>query len=289
MAPQTQGGATGQDLSTGMAGSYPEHLRASLPGLPAAPGVYTFHAPDGLLPLYIGKSVNLRARILSHLRNANEARMLQQASHITFIRTAGDLGAQLLEAQMIKQQQPLFNKKLRRNKQLCSLQLKQGIPEVVFSRDMDFARAEGLFGLFASRQAALEAVRTLADQFQLCSGRLGLERIAPRRPCFRHMVKRCAGACCGKESEQLHDERLRSALEQLRVAVWPHAGAVALEERCSDLRQLHVVRNWCYLGSALDLRAARKLATVAAGFDADGYRILCGPILSGQYPLTALA
>lgn len=268
--------------------NYPEHLRASLVGMPAAPGVYTFHAGEARLPLYIGKSVNLRARILSHLRNADEARMLRQATHISFIRTAGDIGAQLLEAQMIKQQLPLFNQKLRRNRQLCSLQLRDGVPEVVFSKALDFAQTPGLFGLFSSRHAALEALRGMADRLGLCYGRLGLERLAPGRPCFRHMVKLCAGVCCGKESAVQHDARLHAALQALRVTVWPYPGAVALQERCADMRQLHVLHNWCYLGSAPDVRAARKLGTVAAGFDADGYRILCAPMLSGQHRIVPL-
>ncbi len=63
---------------------------------------YIFHAAEGTLPLYIGKSVNLRARLLSHMRNPDEARMLRQAARISHIRTAGEIGALLLEAQLIK-------------------------------------------------------------------------------------------------------------------------------------------------------------------------------------------
>jgi excinuclease Cho len=68
--------------------------------------------------LYIGKSVDLRSRVLSHLRTVDEARMLRQTLRISHIRTAGEIGALLLEASMIKQQQPLHNKKLRRSRQL---------------------------------------------------------------------------------------------------------------------------------------------------------------------------
>jgi excinuclease Cho len=49
-----------------------------------------------------------------------------------------------------------------------------------------------------------------------------------------------------------------------------------------------VVRNWCYLGSASHVDEARQLSRVAAGFDADGYRILVRPLLSGQSRLMAL-
>lgn len=267
---------------------YPEHLRASLLDMPAKPGVYIFHAAEGTLPLYIGKSVNLRSRLLSHMRNADEARMLRQAARISYIRTAGEIGALLLEAQLIKQLQPLYNQKLRRNRQLCALRLSEGKPEVVYSRDMDFAVEPDLYGLFGSRTSALQGLRDLADIHKLCYAALGLEKLPKGRACFRAMLNQCNGVCCGRESEADHAQRLVSALETLRVATWPYPGAIGLEETCEDMQQIHVVRNWCYLGSADTKQAARKLAKVATGFDADGYKILCRPILTGQARVIAL-
>ena len=267
---------------------YPEHLRDSLLDMPAKPGVYIFHAAEGTLPLYIGKSVNLRARLLSHMRNADEARMLRQAARISHIRTAGEIGALLLEAQLIKQQQPLYNQKLRRNRQLCALRLREGVPEVVYSRDMNFAMEPDLYGLYGSRTSALQDLRELADVHKLCYGALGLEKLAKGRACFRAMLNHCNGLCCGRENPVDHQQRLLSALETLRVATWPYPGAIGLQERSDDMQQIHVVRNWCYLGSADTHQQARKLAKVAAGFDADGYKILCRPILTGTARIVPL-
>ena len=267
---------------------YPEHLRDSLLDMPAKPGVYIFHAAEGTLPLYIGKSVNLRARLLSHMRNPDEARMLRQAARISHFRTAGEIGAVLLEAQLIKQQQPLYNQKLRRNRQLCALRLREGVPEVVYSRDMNFAMEPDLYGLYGSRTSALQGLRELADMHKLCYGALGLEKLAKGRACFRAMLNHCNGVCCGRENPVDHQQRLLSALETLRVATWPYPGAIGLQERSDDMQQIHVVRNWCYLGSADTHQQARKLAKVAAGFDADGYKILCRPILTGTARIVPL-
>jgi len=266
--------------------AYPEHLRPAVDALPQAPGVYTFHGQAGDLPLYIGKSVNLRARVQSHLRNPEEARLLRQTTHISHIRTAGDIGAQLLEAQLIKQQHPLMNQKLRRNRQLCAIQLNDcGVPDVVYARDVDFATTGGLYGLYGSRHSAIEALHALADEHRLCLGALGLERVARGRGCFRSMLNRCAGVCCGRESEAQHRERLQTALSDLQLVCWPYPGAVAIIERFDDgtsapLEQWHVVRNWCYLGSASHADEAKALDRVASGFDGDGYKILCKPLLT---------
>jgi excinuclease Cho len=186
-----------EDFEASRVYEYPQHLRAAIEDAPTGAGVYVFHGESGDLPLYIGKSVNIRARLLSHLRNADEARLLRQTQRITCTRTAGEIGALLLEAQQIKQQHPLFNQKLRRNRQLCSLQLTGQQPQVVYSKDMDFASAPELHGLFASRHAALDALRSIADQNRLCYGALGLEKLAPGKACFRAAIgqsRACAGA-----------------------------------------------------------------------------------------------
>jgi excinuclease Cho len=52
------------------------------------------------------------------------------------------------------------------------------------------------------------------------------------------------------------------------------------------------VKHWCYLGSAPTPEAARQLSQtasqVAANFDADGYKILCRPVLTGSVEILAL-
>lgn len=267
---------------------YPQHLREAIEDAPQGPGVYVFHGEEGDLPLYIGKSVNLRSRLLAHLRNPEEARMLRQTRRISHIRTAGEIGALLLEAQMIKQQHPLFNQKLRRNRQLCSLQLAGDTPEVVYSKELDFATAPALYGLFPSRHEALETLRDLADQQRLCYGALGLERLPPGKPCFRSAIRQCAGLCRGDEAPEAHRSRLFTGLLALQVQCWPYPGAIGLVERDGDLTQIHVVRNWCYLGSAAMVAAARKLSTVAAGFDADGYKILVRPVMAQTVEILSL-
>jgi excinuclease Cho len=84
------------------------------------------------------------------------------------------MGALLLEARLIKEQQPLFNKRLRRNRQLCSLQINDGKPQVVYARDVDFSHAPISMGC-SPINARRQALQTLADELQLCYSLLGLE------------------------------------------------------------------------------------------------------------------
>lgn len=118
-------------------------------------------------------------------------------------------------------------------------------PELVFSKDVNFAAHPGLYGLYASRHAALQDLRNVADQHKLCYGVLGLEKLAPNKPCFRAMLKHCAGVCCGHETREGHHARLLSSLANMEVSCWPYPGAVGIVERFNDEYQMHVVQHWC--------------------------------------------
>jgi excinuclease Cho len=263
----------------------------TLDALPAAPGVYEFHG-DGELPLYIGKSVDIRARVLSHLREPLEAGMMRQTRRVEWSRTAGEIGALLLESRLIKARQPLFNQRLRSSRDLCSwrwsAQVPQRQPTLVFSRDVDFAVADDLYGLFVSAAAARRFLVTLAEEHRLCLAALSLE--APsRRGCFGRQLGRCLGVCAGGEDKASHAFRLLAALQHSQVRRWPFAEAVGIVERDGRWSQTHVVRKWCYERTIDDSApTARGVECAAANFDLDAYRILVKPLLAGTCELVAL-
>ena len=264
---------------------------ASLAALPHRCGVYFFRG-EGALPLYIGKSLDLRARVLSHLRAADEARMIAQTRRIDYIETAGEIGALLLESRLIKEQSPIFNQRLRRVRALCSISLQTSVnglvPTIVDGRSVGLGVTPGLFGLYSSRHAAQAKLRELADAHQLCLGLLGLEKIA-RRGCFAWQLRRCLGACVGQEQRASHDARLLAGLNDLQIQVWPFAGAVDLIEESGDWTQRHRIDRWCYLGTQCSRGTApAPLRRPAAAFDFDSYKILVKPILLGVLKIVAV-
>ncbi len=104
---------------------------ARLDELPESPGVYLFHGDNDAL-LYVGKSVNLRQRVGAHfasdLREYKEMRLSQEVRRIHGHETVGELGALLLEARLVKECQPIHNRRFRRSSELCSWQLVQVAP-----------------------------------------------------------------------------------------------------------------------------------------------------------------
>lgn len=259
--------------------SLPSHVDPLLVHeLPEGPGVYLFYGENDL-PLYIGKSINIKQRVLSHFsedhRRNKEMSLSQQLRRIDWIETAGELGALLTEAKLIKQLMPTHNRRLRRKNALCAWQLLQDDdhlrPSLVWADQLDFGAQHNLYGLYHSQRDALKALRSIADQYQLCLSVLGLEKTGTGRPCFAHQLKKCKGACVGLEKPLAHAARLTMAMNKLKLTAWPYRGAIGIQE--GD--ELHIVDHWCHLGTAQQEADIQKL--LAAGrpaFDRDTYLIL---------------
>jgi len=266
--------------------SLPPQLPAdALEGVPECPGVYRFFGVNDL-PLYIGKSVNLRDRVRSHFtsdyRNANDHRLSAEIRRLDWIETAGELGALLLESRLVKEVAPLHNALLRRRRTFGVLRLPslRGAPEFVKIDAIDWdARgpgAEPLYGPFSSPRAARELLEAIAAEQGLCWRLLGWEKRGG--PCFARQVRKCRGACVGEETPEAHNVRLATALEERRIPDWPFAGPVVIVERdaARGLEEAHVVHQWRHLGTARDegellaLAEARRLPE----FDPDILKVL---------------
>ncbi len=251
--------------------------------IPEAPGVYLFYGENGLA-LYVGKSINLRARVMAHFSGDHhvnrDTKIAREVVRVDWIETTGELGALIEESRLVKQLAPVHNRRLRRSAELCSWHWRsshaRSAPQLVAARDLDIARFDHLYGLFRSRAGAIEALREIAAAHELCPILLGLEK--GRGPCFAYQIKRCRGACVGKETRERHALRLAQALASLRMRPWPFRGRIGVRETdpYGDNSELIVLDRWCYLGTARSEHELRELEEARARpvFDLDIYRIL---------------
>ena len=239
--------------------SLPPQLPAdALDQVPDAPGVYMFYGENDL-PLYIGRSANLRAGIQSHFAGDHDAgralRISQEIRRIDWIEAAGELGALLLAARLLKEKLPIHNRRLRRHDdELCSYVLQPDettgcAVKLVLVRDVEPGDLRSLHGLFRSKREAVSTLRQFAVAHELCPKRLGLEMGAG--PCSAHQLGKCRGACIDRERAAAHDLRLRVALASLRLKTWPFKGPIAVREANPERGRetFHVFDAWCYLGT----------------------------------------
>jgi DNA polymerase-3 subunit epsilon len=256
----------------------------ALDEVPPVPGVYLFFGLNAH-PIYIGKSVDLRARVAGHFNadyaNRIDARLAQEVRRIEWEETAGEVGALLREAELIKTRLPAHNIALRRRAQAVMVEFDTlGRPRLLGASDVPPQRLAELFGPFGSRAGARRRLSDVAAEHTLCIKAMKLEsrsrRAAPDAPCFNFQLRRCRGCCVGAESAADHAARVAQAVESLRVPRWPYAGAVALVERnpARQREDWHVFDRWCWLGSVRTLDAALTLAKESErSFEVDAYRI----------------
>jgi len=260
--------------------------------MPETSGVYLFYGENNL-PLYIGKSVNLRSRIMSHFSSdhssTKEMRISQQIKHIEWVETAGEFGALLLESRLIKELQPIHNRKLRRERQLCSWLLSNN-PEtlplisLVSEEQIIPKNMNNLFGTFRSKKQAMDIILKIADEYSLCLKVLGIE--VGKGSCFRSQIKRCKGVCVGEEDKGLHFLRTQQAFHSLKLKSWPFKGKIAIKEFNLENQkiELHIFDQWRHLDTLkneiamYDFKESKQILA----FDLDTYQVLSRHLSNGH-------
>lgn len=244
--------------------------------LPERPGVYYFYDSNNVL-LYIGKSINIRKRVLSHFYKPDETKhhadMISQVTIIEHKCTAGELGALLLESAEIKRLYPLYNRRLRQLKHLYSWILNSEYkPELKLIDDISDEQIS--VGLYRSPQRAKMWLKNLIEKNQLCAKVLGLEKTT--RSCFNYQLKRCLGACCDKEPIDIHNQRLLKAFEDFSLITWSWKGAIAIleEDYLHNIKQWHIINQWRYMTTVESLDSV--INEPLPPFSRDAYLILIG-------------
>lgn len=219
--------------------------------LPTGSGVYLWKDRRGKV-LYVGKAVNLRARVKQYLSGQDGRTMVPflvgRATDLEVVLTRTEKEALLLENTLIKKHRPRFNVKLRDDSNFLHLRLdlEEGWPRYRLVRSFggDGAR---YFGPYASAQKARQTLTHLQRLFPLrtCTDATLRSR---KRPCILHQMGRCVAPCVGlvdeasyralaEESTALLEGRTRGVLASLEARMHAAAAREAYEE-AARLRDL---------------------------------------------------
>ena len=168
--------------------------------IPSTPGVYIYKDAAGRI-IYVGKARDLRKRVLSYFRPADQLTaktraMIAKAASIEFLNTTSEKEALLLEASLIKKHRPHYNICLRDDKQYVMFRIseKEPFPRLEIVRRMKKRDGARYFGPFTSSLAARETWKTIHRIFPLrrCSDRAMRNR---ETPCLYHHIHLCAAPC----------------------------------------------------------------------------------------------
>jgi excinuclease ABC subunit C len=185
------------------------------------PGTYRFLGGEGEV-LYVGKSKQLRTRLLSYFRaewpNDKGARILWRAARIEWEYHPSEFAALLRELRLIKQLRPRYNWMMKRDaRHYCFVKLTPGVaPKLTVTRDASGDERGVYFGPYLSAGRVGHALRELSDVLGLrdCANDVPMffrdqEELpvlaTPRTPgCIRHEIGTCLGPCVSAVTEHAY-------------------------------------------------------------------------------------
>jgi DNA polymerase-3 subunit epsilon len=196
---------------------------AQVTSLPTGPGVYLLKDLHGQV-VYVGKSINVRQRVRTHLRPSGTAhgpaqprlrRRLPHIADVEAIETSSELEALLLESKLVKRYLPEANSLLRdyHDYPFIKLDLSERFPRLEATRERP---TDGVtyFGPFRRAGMVSSAVLFLNEQLGLrqCSGALKPGQAA----CALLEMNKCLGPCVNAVSEVEYGAAVAQGVRTLR-------------------------------------------------------------------------
>lgn len=241
-----------------------ENVAETVRLFPHSPGVYLMKDAAERV-IYVGKAKDLQKRASSYFRQAaledpRIAPLIPEIVHCEYLQTKTEVDALLLEAKLIKELQPKFNRDLKDDKSFPFLQItiREPFPRVMITRQPK-ARGVKLWGPFTRPSAlrgALLALQTVF-QFRTCTHPINPQDAKWNyfRPCLLHSVKRCAAPCNLRITAEEYRRNIKRLMQFLNgkrrsiLKLWEkemHAAAAArnyesaarLRDQIRDLQRL---------------------------------------------------
>ncbi|MFC2117611.1 exonuclease domain-containing protein [Bacteroidota bacterium] len=181
--------------------------RTKLEKIPEKTGVYFFYDKKGEL-LYIGKSKNIRSRVMQHLNNNSTKRameMREKISDIDFELCGNELIALLKESDLIKHHKPPNNRAQRRTYYNYSLLHEKNDSGYICFRFEHINNNNEPLTTYTSLKSGKEEMERLVEEFGLCQKLSGLYN--SNGACFHHGIGECKGACIGEEDVDEYNKR----------------------------------------------------------------------------------
>ncbi len=164
--------------------------RANIKKIPSVSGVYMFVDKGKIL--YVGKSINLRARIHSHLENAKldrkERKIVESSNTLEYFSTDSEFKALILEVELIRLHHPKYNVQWKDDKSYLYIKVNKAAdyPKILIVRKENDGKST-YFGPFPSVRSVQAILRQIRKIFPFCS-----QKKIGRQPCFYSKIGLCS-------------------------------------------------------------------------------------------------
>ncbi len=171
---------------------------------PARPGVYLMKDENQQV-IYVGKAKSLKDRLASYYSQPlgytrKMDGLLQSVKEIETRVLGSELEALLVESQLIKEIQPVYNVQLRNYEMypFIKIDMQHTFPRVYATREV-IADGARYFGPFRSQRLVDMTIELVQKVFPLRTCTRALPpQVKPSEPCLRLHLQRCSAPCLGK-------------------------------------------------------------------------------------------
>jgi len=173
--------------------------------LPSTFGVYIFQNDKEII--YIGKSVNIKARVSSHLESAKlsrkESLIIKNSSRLKYIVTGSEFEALILESELISKHKPKYNIRWRDDKSYLYIKLTadEEFPKILTSR-RENEKGCIYYGPFSSSREVKDLIMDVRKIVPFCT-----EKKTSKTSCFYSKIKLCDP--CPNKISLIDDEKTR--------------------------------------------------------------------------------
>ena len=182
-------------------------IQQKLKSLPNKPGAYMMKDERGEV-IYVGKAASLRNRVRSYFQKgqgqpARTLAMVSKIKDLDWLVTDTELGALMLECNLIKKYRPHYNVLLRDDKHypyLC-VTTSEPFPRVLVVRRI---KQDGnkYFGPYVDAIAVRESLRIIRKIFRIRSCNKKLNGTEKDHPCLNLHLNQCESPCSGRISRE---------------------------------------------------------------------------------------
>jgi len=171
----------------------PNKYLSIIEDLPTETGVYYLHDKNGKI-IYIGKSKNIKKRVLTHLTSsARKSQKIQKALHSVSFELSG-------------------------NECLALTPYHQLIIEQV-RHDVSY------IAVFKNKKEAEGRLRFWIEEYNLCTQHTSFA--SHQKSCFRYGIDKCKGACIGEEKCEVYNQRTLAIIESLK---YPYPNMLVIDQ-----------------------------------------------------------
>jgi excinuclease ABC subunit C len=194
------------------------NLKEKVTNLPSSPGVYLMKDSSDQI-IYVGKAKNLKNRVRTYFQNTKAVpqkikKLKANIKDFHFHLTDTEFEAFMLECKLIRELQPLFNKKMKNAHSYSYIRVYsvQGLWKMELSANREKNDDSLYFGPFSGKHFVETAIQGLKELLKVdCAG-----DSTRRIPCLNYSLGLCIGTCFKDSSYEQYNSRMMKIIHLLQ-------------------------------------------------------------------------